>query len=310
MSATPSVGRLLNRAVLEAAYTTYSTLFDMALQNTPVIYPELATVMTGVGPVTEFKWLGDMPTMVPWDGQRQINRLRAESHSLRTRWYANGIEIEHDDISEDKLGVVRPRIENLAKMGPRKIDALVIDYLVNGFGATLGTCYDSQYLFDDDHTMGTGHGAASQSNLASGALASGSFNDAIEQMMAFVGTNGEPLEIEPDTLLVGPANQLTARQLLLLEYGTGGAQNVDYRRTKLIINQRIAGAHANKWFLLALQAQLRAVILGVEYSPEFAQLMGFDQKDYFMSRVGYAGAHMKIGLTYGQWATAVGSLGS
>lgn len=309
MSATPTVGRLLNRAILEAAYTTYSTLFDMALANTPVIYPELATVMTGVGPVTEFKWLGDMPVMVPWDGQRQISKLRAEGHSLRTRWYANGIEIEHDDIHEDKLGMVRPRIEGLAKMGPRKIDALVIDYLVNGFGATLGTTYDSQYLFDTDHTMGTEAGATSQSNLQAGALDSTTFNAGIQKMMSFVGQNGEPLEIEPDTLLVGPAKQLVARQLLLMEYGAGGANNVDYKRTKLIVNQRIAGAAANYWFLLALQQSLRAVILGVEYGPEFAQLIGFDQLQYFMNRVGYAGAHMKIGLCYGHWASAVGSQG-
>lgn len=309
MSATPTVGRLLNRAILEAAYTTYSTLFDMALQNTPVIYPELATVMTGVGPVTEFKWLGDMPVMVPWDGQRQINRLRAEGHSLRTRWYANGIEIEHDDVAEDKLGIVRPRIEGLAKMGPRKIDALVIDYLVNGFGATLGTCFDSQYLFDTDHTMGTAAGAASQSNLQTGALDSTTWNAAILKMASFVGTNGEPLEVSADTLLVGPAKQLAARQLLLLEFGAGGAQNVDFKTARLIVNQRIAGAAANYWFALALQQSMRAVILGVEYGPEFAQLMGFDQLHGFMSRVGYAGAHMKIGLTYGQWATAVGSQG-
>lgn len=303
-------GRILNRAQLEAAYVTYSAMFDMALQNTPVIYPELATVMPGVGPVTEFRWLGDMPVMVEWNGNRKINRLRAEAHSLRTRWYANGIEVDHDDVAEDKLGVVRPRIEGLAQMAPRKLDALVIDYLVAGFGATLGSCWDGQYLFDDDHVAGTGAGQPEQSNIVEGALASDPFNDGIQAMMEFVGENGEPLQVIPDTLLVGPANQLVARQLLLIQYGTGGAQNVDYQRARLIINSRIVGDAADNWFLLSLQQRIRAIMLGIEFAPEFAQLMGFDQQAYFMNRTGYAGAHMKVGLTYGMWQVAVGSTGA
>lgn len=302
-------GRLLNRAALEAAYVTYSTIFDMALANTAVIYPELATVMTGVGPVTEMKWLGDAPVMVEWTGNRQISKLRAESHTLRTKWYANGIEIDHDDLAEDKLGIVRPRLETLAKMGPRKIDALVIDYLTSGFAATLGTTFDGQYLFDTDHTADTGEGATSQSNLQTGALSDTNYNAAREKMMKFVGTNGEPMEIQPDSLLVGPANQLVARKLLQQQFKANGEQNIDAGTARLIINARIVGAAANYWFTLALQAAVRAVVVGIQYPPEFAALIGFEEKDYFMNRTGFAGAHMKMGLCYGAWQSAVGSTG-
>lgn len=301
--------KLLNRAQLEAAYVTFSVMFDMALANAPVIYPELATVMPGVGPVTEFKWLGQMPVMEEWDGERPMSKLRAEGHSLRTRWYANGIEFDHDDIAEDKLGMVRPRIEGLARMGPKKIDALVVDYFVSGFGATLGVCFDNQYLFDVDHTMGTGAGETGQSNLQTGALGGTTFNQATQKMQSFADENGEPLEIVPDTLLVGIANQLTARTLLLQQYKAGGENNMDYQRARLIINARISGAAANYWFLLALEAAIRAVMLGIEFPPEFASLIGFDKEAYFSNRTGKAGAHMKLGLCYGQWAVAVGSTG-
>lgn len=302
-------GKLLSRDKLEAAYVTYSTIFDGALANTPVIYPELATVMTGVGPVTEMKWLGDVPVMTEWVGNRKINRLRAESHTLRTKWYANGIEIDHDDLAEDKLGIVRPRISALAKMGPRKIDSLVIDYFNAGFAATLGTTFDGQYLFDTDHTIDTADGSTSQSNLQTGALSSPNFNAALQKAMAFTGTNGEPLDIVPDTLLVGPSNQLTARTLLQQTYKATGEQNMDKDQARLIINSRISGASAAYWYLLASQAAVRAVVVGVEFPPEFAALIGFEEKDYFMNRTGYAGAHMKIGLCYGHWASAIGSQG-
>jgi phage major head subunit gpT-like protein len=308
---TTSSSKLLSRDKLEAAYITYSTIFDMMLASTPVIYPKIATVMNGVGPVTAFKWLGNVPVMTEWQGERKIDKLRAEQHELRTKWYANGIELDYDDLAEDKLGIVRPRIEDLAKMGPRKMDALVIDFYVNGFAGTLGLTYDGQYLFDTDHTYATADGQTSQSNLETGAISSTTFNAAIQKMMAFKDERGEPLEVRPDTLMVGYANQLAARKMLTQGYtavaSAGMESNIDYQAASLIINQRITDT---KWFLLSLEMAVRAVILGIEFPPEFAALMGWDQRDQFMTRNALAGAHMKIGLAYGHWAAAVGSLGT
>lgn len=303
--------KLLDRSKLEAAYVTYSTIFDMALANTPAIYPEIATVLTGVGPVTQFNWLGDVPVMTKWIGPRTINRLRAEKHRLETEWFANGIELDYDDVAEDKLGIVRPRIEQLASMGPRKIDALVVDMYLAGFAGTLGLAYDGQYLFDTDHTAdGAGAGTA-QDNTVSGALSSATYNTALQRMMEFTGTNGEPLELSADTLLAGPQNQLVMRQLLMAQFGAAGATNVDQGTTRGIINARITGAsHKHKWFTLASKLGIRPVLLGVEYPPMFAELAGWDQTNMFMNRNMLAGAHMKVGVAYGMWQTAVGSLGT
>lgn len=302
--------KLLNRAQLEAAYVTYSTIFDSQLVNTPVIYPQITTVMPDVGPVTEFKWLGEVPTMTEWDGQRKINKLMAEGHTLRTRWYANGIELDYEDYAEDKLGLVRPRIEGLARMGPRKIDSLAVDYYIAGFAGTLGLCYDGQYLVDSDHTFSTKAGETTQSNVQAGALGSTTYNQAMQKMMEFVDDRGEPLEIVPDTLLAGPANHLVARKMLQQQFLSTGESNIDQGTSRLIINSRVVGAAANYWWLLALNFATRPVMVGVEFPPEFAALMGWDQRDQFFNRTGYAGAHMKIGLCYGHWAGVVGSTGA
>jgi len=306
--------KLLDRAKLEAAYITFSTIFDMALANTSVIYPRIATVITDAGPINQFKWLGDVPVMAEWLGPRVIQRLRAESHELRTKWYANGIELDYDDVNEDRLGIVRPRIEQLAQMGPRKIDAVTIDMLINGFAGTLGLTYDGQYLFDSDHTASASglqvdNTAVTQSNLQTGALGSANYNAAMQLMMGFKSANGEPLEITPDTLLAGPTNQLVIRQLLSAQYNAAGATNVDYQTTQGIVNARINGANAGKWFLLSTGHPVRCVIVGVEYAPEFAELVGWDQEHQFFHRTMLAGAHMKVGFAYGMWQTGVGSLG-
>lgn len=306
--------KLLDRPKLEAAYIVFSTIFDMALANTPVIYTEISTVMPNAGPQNQFNWLGQVPVMQKWLGPRTINRLRAEKHTLLTDWYANGIELDFDDVNEDRLGIVQPRIAEMAEMGPRKIDAVVIDMYTHGFAASagdLGLTYDGQYLFDTDHTAdGAGQGAQ-QSNLASGALSSGNYNAAITQMMGFVGTNAEPLEITPDTILAGPSNQLVIRQLLSAAYNAAGASNVDAGTARGIVNARINGAtHKNKWFLLSAKHRVRPVIVGVEVPPMFAELSGWDQLHMFMHRTLLAGSHMKVGWAYGMWQTVVGSPGT
>ena len=302
--------KLLDRSKLEAAYVTYSTIFDMALAQTSVIYTEIATVMTGVGPVTQFNWLGALPVMTKWLGPRTISRLRAEKHTLATDWYANGIELDYDDVNEDRLGIVAPRINDMARMGPRKIDALVVDMYLNGFAGTLGLCYDGQFLFDTDHTADGAAQGVQQDNTIVGALSSVTYNAGLQRMMEFKDTNGEPLELTPDTLLAGPFNQLTVRQLLLAPANAAGATNVDAGTTRGVINARITGAsHKNKWFLLATKTGVRPVILGVEVPPMFAELSGWDQLHVFMNRTMLAGAHMKVGTAYGMWQTGIGSLG-
>lgn len=302
------MGKLLDRAKLEVAYVTYSTIFDMALANAPVVYPRIASVMNDVGPKTEFKWLGAVPTMQKWEGQRPINKVRAESHSLETAWYANGIELDLDDIREDRLGVVRPRVEMLAKMGPRKIDAIVVDMYVQGFAAgagLYGLTYDGQYLIDNDHTA-SASGGTSQTNLQSGAIGETNWNAAREKMMAFVDDKGEKLELDADTILAGPANQLAIRKLLLQQFKASGESNVDAGTATGIINSRITG---NSWFAIASGVEPKPVIVGIEFGVEFAELMGIDDMNVFMNRTCYAGAQMKVGFAYGHWQGVVGSTG-
>lgn len=300
---------LLDRSKLEAAYTVWSTTFDMSLQKTEVIYPRLATVLQNVGPLTEFRWMGEVPVMREWLGNRIISRLRAEGHSLRTKWYANGVEIDVDDVANDRLGIVKPQITRLAQQAARKIDAQVIDYYNRGFGGTLGTTYDGQYLFDTDHTASQS-GGASQSNVITGALSAATLNTGIGRMMGFADSNGEPINIVPDTLIAGPSNQLVVREILAAQFNANGASNVNAGIVNAIVNARISGSFAGQWYLAALnQEEIRPVMVGIEVPVQFHELMGWEHMHQFMHRTMLAGADGKWGLAYGAWQVVVGSTG-
>lgn len=297
---------LQDRNKLEAMFVVFSVVFDMSLKSTPVQYDQVATVITGISERVEFKWLGESPIMRKWIGDRHLSRIRGESHLLRTEWWANGIEVDWDDANSNANGMLRVRIGALASAAAKRMDSEVFDYLNNGFTGARGFTYDSQFAFDTDHTSaGNGTGLA-QTNLQVGALNSVNYNAALEKMMNFTDGEGEPVgEAFVKQLIVGPANQLAARQLLKAEYGASGATNIDQGMGPWMVSQRVTGT---KWFLQN-EAAIRAVILGIEIDPEFAAVEGANELPGFMGRKNLYGGHTKIGLCYGFWQNMVASQG-
>jgi phage major head subunit gpT-like protein len=297
---------MLDRAKVEAAFVVFSTVFDMKLKNTPTIYDRIATVVPGVSERIEFKWLGSIPTFKRWVGDRTFQKLRGETQALTTEWWANGIEVDVDDLNnEARFGMIPIRIRAMAGAAARRMDDQVVSFYVNGFAATLGLTYDGQFLFDTDHTAaGNGLGAA-QSNLQTGTLDSTGFNAALQKALLFVDDEGEPIATNMNFVLAGPQQQLKARQLLKQEFQAGGATNIDAGMANWVISPRITGTH---WFLLT-EDEIKSVILGIEISPQFAALDNPEAYEMFMRRNALYGAHAKFGLCYGPWQAAVGSAG-
>jgi phage major head subunit gpT-like protein len=297
---------MIDRAKVEAAFVVFSTVFDLKLSNTPVIYPQISTVIPGVSERIEFKWLSSIPTLKRWVGDRTLQRLRGESQSLLTEWWANGIEVDVDDLNnEAKLGMIVKRIRSMATACARRMDDQVVQYYINGFAGTLGVTYDGQFLFDTDHTAaGNGQGV-SQSNVVTGAFSSGTFNLAVQRMLLLVDDENEPIGVPLRKVLGGPQNQLLFRQVLKAEFQAGGATNVDAGFAQPLISPRITGT---QWFGLS-DEEIQAVVLGIEVEPQFVSADRPESFEMFSRRNALYGSHTKFGLCYGMWQSATGSLG-
>ncbi len=302
--------QILDRQKLDAAYVTFSTLFDMQLVRTPTVFQDVATVMPVSSTVTEFKWLGDVPKMKKWIGQRALNKLRAETHQIRTENWANGIEVERDDLDDDKLGLIRPRIEQLAAEGMWHIEDLVFDIIndaITAAGAgSLALCYDGQPLFDTDHTA-SGSGGTSQSNFEDGAFDETNYQDAWAKMMNFTDTTGAKLRIMPDTLCVGVGNRTVARKLINQQTKASGEENIEAGTSRLIVHPRML---STAWFLASTAQAVRALIVLIRQAPQFAAADSMSGDDAFMSGVFKYGADARHGVGLGLWQTIVGGDGA
>jgi phage major head subunit gpT-like protein len=289
---------------LQAAYIGFSTLFNQALARFNPIFSRIATVVQTSQTQEDYNWIGTVPTMKRWQGDRPLKKLRGEKHTIENEDWANGIEISRNDLREDRLGIVSPKIAELAEQAMYKMDARVIDMYVNGFAGTEGTCYDGQFLFDSDHTAAGNGVGTSQQNFNNVALSEDNFDDAWAAMMAFTDEENEPHDLSPDVLLCGPSNRAVARKIVQQRTQATGEDNMNYGAVDLIVTPRITD---DKWFLIKTRTAVRPVILQVQQQPMFAALDQMTDYQAFMRKTFLYGADASFGTGYGRWQCAYGA---
>lgn len=312
-------GRSLDAAKIEAAYVGFHKTFQDRIQKADSIYARIATVVETDNLVDRQVWLTGLPMMRKWVGDKVLAKLRAESHPIVTAPYEASLEVPKHDIINDRLGLYRPKINQLADSYGWAIDNLVVGMLCAGIqGTALGATYDGQNLIDTDHTSLSGGGAA-QSNKVTGALSATTYNLAWTRYLGFVDENGVPVNAAGRrmTLVVGPANREAARDIIDQQTQASGEQNMDRGTADLIVTPWIrAGTFlvngvsvtltGTEWFLLPSDST--AVIVHIKQGVEFLSV----ETGEFAFRTGkyLYGTEAEFGAAYGLWQEVVGGPGA
>ena len=297
-------GRSLDAAKIEAAYVVFFTTFEDRLKQTAPMYQRLALVAETENVIDTQLWLSNIPKMRKWIGPKQLQKFRGQSQPIITSAYESSVEVPKHDIIQDKLGLYKNRISQLADAYGWAIDELVVSMLVAGVaGTSLGTTYDGQNLIDTDHTALSSGGTA-QTNKVTGALSGTTYASAWQRFLEVKDENGTPIA-QPGQrmiLLVGPANRQNARTILAQDIGASGARNIDYQTADLMVHPRITGT---EWFLMPENSS--AVIVQIRRGPEFLAV----EDGEFVFRTGkfLYGTEAEFGAAYGLWQEIVGGPG-
>jgi phage major head subunit gpT-like protein len=113
-----------------------------------------------------YKWLGSLPGMREWIGDRVIQNLSAHDFTIANKDFELTVGVDRNDIMDDQLGVYTPMFQNMAYMAAIHPSQLIYGLLKQGFTQK---CYDGQYFFDSDHPVGDGDNVTSVSNFGGGA---------------------------------------------------------------------------------------------------------------------------------------------
>lgn len=295
---------VLNQATLAAIFKNFNTLFQNGLKSATPMWEQVATRIPSSAKTENYSWLGNLVALREWIGERIIQNLKAYSWEITNKHYEGTVEVSADDIADDQIGVYAPLVQMLGNGAGMHPDKLVFALLNNAFDTV---CYDGQYFFDSDHPYPGG----TQNNVGSAALDIDAYAAGRTAMMTLVDDKGDPLGIVPDTLVVPPALEMTARQILnaeMIEINSLAQTNVYRNSAKLVISPQISTA--TNWFLMQCNGPIKPLLFQDRKRPEFVAKDSSNDENVFSNNAFRYGVDYRGNAGYGLWQLAYGSTGT
>jgi len=284
-------GHTLDRSGLDDAAQTAKALYRSRAGNIKPKWSEFAMTIPSKGAQTNYNWLANHPKVEEWIGDRNVRQLKAYSYSIANRHWENSIKLQRTEIEDDGLGIVRPRAEGLADSVPMHQDELMFALLAAGWTTA---CFDGQNFYSATHPTATG---TQDNDLGADELDSTGLRLAIQTMASFTDFYGNPLNILPDTLVVGPSRWGNAKDLLLADRNAAGATNTDKGcLSKLVMSPLITDT---AWHVLYTGGAVRPFIFQERQKVREREWYNEENDEWRF------GVDARYNVGYGMWPYAV-----
>jgi len=272
-------------------------------------FADLTTRISSNSDSETYKWLGSVPRMREWGTGRVARGVRTETYSVENLKYEATLEVDRDEISDDKTGQIRIRIGELAERVASHKDYLIAQLLINGETAGFDS-YDGVSFFNDAHVSG---GSGSQDNKLTYAAADpdnpstvefkGALKQAIGAMMGFKDDQGDPMSISANGLVcVVPTTMFLAALEAVNATIIGDTSNV------LAGAARVIGfpwlSDQSKWYLAKTDGVVRPFIFQDREAVEFTALTEESDEGFRREKFLF-GARARYRITYGYWQFAI-----
>jgi phage major head subunit gpT-like protein len=266
----------------------------------------LATEVPSNTDTESYSWLGTVPRMSEWIAERKFEGLLPADFAIKNRDWEVSMDVDRNVIEDDRLGIVRPRIMQLAQEAARHPDELLFQVIAAG---GTGLAYDGQPFFSATHAEGE---SGTQANTVSGSgvevedLAN-DYQAARAAMRLMKDDRGRVMGLRPTHVLAPPALEGPFRRLLQSEYFptaglTGASANIWRGSAELVIAPYLTDS--NDWFLLSLDQPVKPFIFQNRRPPQFTALDNPTDENVFMRRRFLYGVDARYNVGYGLWQLA------
>lgn len=157
---------IINRGNIAILNQAFNTAFKAGFQTVTPMWNRIATEVPSTTSEEKYAWLGKTTKFREWVGDRQYQNLKLHDYTIKNKTYENTVEVEREDVEDDKYGVYNMPMQMLGEDAALHPDELVFSLLGTGFS---GKCYDGQPFFDTDHPVVRGSATVSVSNNGGGA---------------------------------------------------------------------------------------------------------------------------------------------
>lgn len=295
---------LINRQNLTDIFNNFNVIFNKTFQETESMYQSIAMEVPSNTSDETYAWLGCLPSMREWIGGREITNLEGYSYTIKNKDFELTVGVNRNDIEDDKIGVYKPMIQDLAESAKQNPDNLVFGLLAKSFKEK---CYDGESFISENHITIVKNKEIIQSNKGKKKLSAQSYGEARVQMMNIKNTSGESLKLIPNLLVVSPQYEAIARQIVLSDI-INGTTNI-YKGTSeiMVVPELIDTPEA--WFLLCTNRAIKPLIFQNRRPAKFVSKDKDDDDNVFYDKTYIYGVDSRCNAGYGLWQLAFGSTG-
>lgn len=278
-------------------------------EGTQTYYQDLATRIASNSDSETYRWLGTVPRMREWGAGRVARGLRTETYSVENLKYEATLEVDRDEISDDRTGQIRIRVAELAVAAATHKDFLIGQLLINGESTGFHS-YDGVPFFSDTHESGA---SGQQSNKLNAEAVDeddptvdefkASLKQAIAAMLAYKDDQGQPMALSATSLacVVPTTLYLTALEAMNATL-TNNTPNVLAGAARVIAFPWLTDP--KKWYLLKTDGAVRPFIFQDREPVEFTALAEQSDEGFRREKFLY-GVRARYRMTYGYWQFAV-----
>ena len=272
-------------------------------------YQDLATRIQSSADTETYKWLGSVPRMREWGTGRVARGLSTESYSVENLKYESTLEVDRDEIADDKTGQIRIRIGELAARAATHKDFLIAQLLINGETAGFNS-YDGVSFFNDAHVSGA---SGSQDNKLTSTITDpdnptteefkNALNAAIAAMLGFKDNLGDPMSISATGLACIVPTSMYMRALEAVSATVvSSTSNVLQGAARIIAFPWLTDL--SKWYLVKTDGVIRPFIFQDREPVEFTALTEESDEGFRREKFLY-GVRARYRLAYAYWQFGV-----
>lgn len=294
----------VNAAALQQIYIGVKTIFAKAFEGAKPKWEKVATEVPSSTAQESYKWLGKIPRLREWIGDRVVQNLAAHGYTIVNKDFELTIGIDRNDIEDDTIGIYNPLFAEMGNAAAQHPDDLVFPLLPAGFEQK---CYDGKNFFAANHPTGK-DGKTAKSNTSTYVLCAGSYDAARVEMQSIKGDDDQMLPVMPNLLVVPPQLETMARTLLEAEKLNDNTN--PYKGTAEVMVVPALAGHPTKWYLLDTSRPIKPIIYQKRKAAKLVKMDAETDENVFNKKEFRYGVDCRDNAGYGLWQMAFGSTGA
>lgn len=278
---------LIDQTKLDIANTTVADRFNalFTVSSAKGGFEQFIDVVPASTMNVEIPFAAPTGSWLRWDGPKTFASLKAYKQAITGRRYHYSIDLDRVDLAYDQSGVVGKHVGAQMSQAQGNHIKIIADEMFISSGAG-PLAYDGVAWLHASHPMADG---STQANKTTSALSFATYDAAYQAMTSFVGHNGQPLGIVPDTLVVGPKLRKTAFDIAggnlrpvavnssnayadpggtLTPVAASAITNVFQGEIKVIVSDRLVGTQDDYAYLMCTSLPDKPFLLVEQRAPE------------------------------------------